>query len=263
MIHNIATLIACAISGLALISVCGCDEHVIDLPNEAVSHSAGNQTNEGTSDDDQESVSEVRAVRSMPPQTDGAEKPLTVSEGAIKPLLPRPIQTEEEVRVCMAAALEFDRSTREFVAESKGVPLETLSTPITKVLKDCVVQYDAERRGCTKFYPGDTRVPIYLRDTDVGDVGDANVFIANCDSAVVHVTMDWRLHSPGEGQMRIRCSDPNTGRQAEVTLHVDAPIWSSDPPHFTFSDWSEISEPEKLLSYCIGLYDDFVQLRGR
>jgi hypothetical protein len=120
------------------------------------------------------------------------------------------------------------------------------------------------RVSAARFYPGDVDVVLHLRSTS--DVADANVYMRGCESAVVHVTMDWRGYRPGEAQMRISCTDPNTEREVNVVLYVKDPIWSSDPPAFTTGgegDWGRIVEPDELVRYCMRLYDDFVQLRGR
>ncbi|MBU0637841.1 MAG: hypothetical protein KKB50_03175 [Planctomycetes bacterium] len=74
------------------------------------------------------------------------------------------------------AALESDRKLEELSGAK--------SEAVTKLLEDCVAQYDESMRGVTKFYPGGVRVRYFLRSADVADV---NVFVPEASTAVIHL----------------------------------------------------------------------------
>jgi hypothetical protein len=94
------------------------------------------------------------------------------------------------------------------------------------------------------------------------DVGDANLFVPDCENAVVAVTVQW--YRPGEAIMSIRCTDANGAHNASVSLHVESPVWSSEPRRFKrIGDWSQIVEPENLVAYCTGVYNEMANLRDR
>jgi len=257
--HNSAMAITCSLFSLVMMSICGCDERATELPNRPTSPSDANAPNQAISDVGQESVGEARGTADEQLQPDAAEQPLAPPKVTIKPLLPRAIQTEEEAKRCMQAAIDFEQNIREHVMQNTGVAPEALSKWTTKVLKDCVIQYDEDGRGYTKFYPGDTRVRLFLRSSDVCD---ANFFIPNCETAVLHVTI--RPQRPGEADMWITCRDMTGTHAVNVIMHVEAPIWSPGAPGWTRrGDWSQIAEAEELERYCMVLYEEFVHLRGR
>ena len=253
---NISGRIPSSLFVLLVLFICACKEHAPPRTPPSFASETGPVTRDG----EQEAASGIRVVGEDQPQTDVAEHETASSVVTIRPLLPQPIQTKEEAQACMEAALRFDRSTRGLVAENTGVVLDAARV---EVLEDCAVLWFEDGRGCRKFYPGGTEVTLLSRSAS--NAADANVYMPGCDCAVVHVTIHWQLTSGG-GTMWITCRDATGSHEANVRLHVQDPIGSSGTPEFTTggeSDWSRIAEPDRLVVYCMGLYKEFVQLRGR
>ena len=257
MQHKMSMRIAFSLLILVVLSLCACDK---DAPAPRTAASFDSETAPATREREQEAASGIPPVGEDQSQPNLVEQRTASSEVTVKPLLPQPIQTKQDAQACLEAALRFDRSTRASVTERTGVALDAARV---EVLEDCAVLWFEDGRGCRKFYPGGTEVTLFSRSAS--NAADANVFMPGCDCAVVHVTVHWAL-TYGGGTMQITCSDATCSHEANVTLYVEEPIGSSGTPKFRTggeSDWSRIAEPDRLVVYCMGLYKEFVQLRGR
>ena len=175
-----------------------------------------------------------------PSTADDGSQPPSSSKLAVTPLLPRPIQSEQDAQECLAAAAELDRTIKEMTGQD--------STSVTRRLSDCVVQYDPDNRGYTKFYPGRTRVRLYMRTSDTADL---NVFIPGRKTAVIHVRID-------DTTMFADCWGVAGTQEVQVGL-----IRSSDTEPFRrLGGWDKLADPDTLETFCMQAYNDFQQLRG-
>ena len=110
-------------------------------------------------DRDESPVSHVPEKSTQPEKS--TAQTTAAATGLVKPYFPQPISTEDEAQACLAAARELD----ERIKRLTGVP----SHDVTKRLTDCIVRYDADKTGYTKFYPGKTRIRSF-RDREIADV---------------------------------------------------------------------------------------------
>jgi hypothetical protein len=175
-----------------------------------------------------------------PSKTSDDSKALSSPKLTIRTLLPRPIMSEKDAQECLAAVREFDREIFQLTGQK--------STSVTKRLKDCVIQYDPNNEGYTKFYPASARVRLNLRDAEVADV---NVYLPDSQVAVIHVRIDNSL-------MLAHC------RNVEGTQEVDAHLsrTSDTEPFSRLPGWEKLSDPELLEEFCMQAFNDFQQLRG-
>lgn len=224
----------------AILFACSCDtdtshETTNAKPKASATTPGARPTNaQRTNDSETPDQNETHPSKQADPQPTGGSKL------AIAPMLPRPIESEQDAQECLAAAAELDRSIKEMT----GVG----NTSVTKRLKDCVVQYDADKGGYNKFYPGRTHVRLNLRSSDVADL---NVLVPGCETAVIHIRID-------DTSMWVDC------RNLTGTQELNAYLFrSSDTEPFRRSgDWAKIADPDTLENYCMQVYNDFQQLRG-
>ena len=176
----------------------------------------------------------------------GGKEAVEISNVKIVPLLPQPIQTEEEAKSCMATAQKNHR----MIEELSGAK----NTSIIKRLKDCVV--DNDESGYTKFYPDGVIVRFSLRSTDIADVNvglDHTVRRARViKGSLLHIRID-------DTMMNITCRN-RTGTH-EAYFHL---IRFSDAESFKREgDWDKIENAEKVENFCLEAYEDFLQMRNR
>ena len=165
---------------------------------------------------------------------------------AIGPLLPRPIESEHDAQMCMAAAARFNRE----IAKHVGVA----SANRTVRLEDCVIDYDEDNSGWIKFYPDGTRVRLYLRGQHAADL---NVFKKGVSRAVIHVTVD----DFDNGMVMIYANYQNPDGSETIKASYSKSSDSAEFEDMQRGDWDKIADPDTLKKFCSETYNEIQSLR--
>lgn len=230
------------VSAALILSIGCCREETVERTTDGNIEERAQRTEETPTQHDLIIDSRGTALEAGPKSAQLGPLAASGNRLAVGPLLPRPIKTDLEAQECLKAAEEQDRQ----IAQLTGIA----SDRAPKLLKNCVVQYDDESRGYTRFYPGRTCARLSMRGSGIADL---NVSVRSSDVSrlnVIHIRID-------DTSMIVDCHETVTGRTVTVSL-----FRSSGSGSFVRSDtWEGIADPDVLEAFCMEVYHDFQLLR--
>jgi len=212
---------------IVAIIACGCGTRPSPVAKESSPQDSSNlpATNAApTNRTDLKTHTDGQRLRNAAQQT-------TSSKMAIANLLPRPIESETDARKCMAAAAEFNRNIEQLTGAT--------NTSRTVRLDDCVIDYDADGRGWTKFYPDGTRSRLYLRGQYAADL---NVFKEGYSDTSVWVT----VHEFDGGLATIHAGFRNPSGSQTISAGFQKPSDSAELVRAQRGDWDRIADPDVI-----------------
>ncbi len=150
-------------------------------------------------------------------------------------IIPRPIETEEDAKVCIAAATSFSDRMESITGLADDSQ--------TKRLTDCVVQYDVVDGGSTKYFPDGEKIRLTFRSNGEADL---NIFVPKLelDGSALHLhfkeTSIWITGRSGdklENAVLIRSDITDAFRRGQ--------------------GWETIRDADRLETYALKFYEEF------